>query len=303
MVPAHGWSGRRGSRWILGGLLGSLVGALAAAVPPAAPVAPVDPVAERIAVGGRTFELVRSGRGSPTVVFESGLGASLDAWRRFLPAVARTTTVVAYSRAGEGASDPATAPRPPAAVAGDLHALLHQAGLKPPYVLVGHSVGVLYIRAFAQKYPREVSGLVLIDGTPEGWIQGMRRIDPVHAALQLRQLAASRAAGFPEQGNSGAREEWAGLYDILLSGNLGVPGTLPDVPMIVITGLRPDGTDPRVLEMKRELQGEVFRATTQGMHIVTSRSGHAVPQEEPELVERAITWTVDAARARPPRGP
>ncbi len=301
MTPANGrpfgWRGL----CLLGGLVGSL--AATAAPPPPGAAAPAEPVAERIAVSGRTFELVRSGHGSPTVVFESGLGASLTAWRRFLPALARTTSVVAYSRAGEGASDPATAPRTPAAVAEDLRALLLQAGFKPPYVLVGHSVGVLYIRAFALKYPQEVGGLVLIDGTPEGWIQGMKRIDPVHTALQLRQLAASKAAGFPEQGNSGAREEWAGLYDILVSGSLGVPGALPDVPMIVITGMRPDGTDPRVLQMKRDLQGEVFRATTQGMHIVTARSGHGVPQDEPELVERAITWTVDAARARTPPAP
>jgi pimeloyl-ACP methyl ester carboxylesterase len=246
--------------------------------------------------------MLRSGQGSPTVIFENGLGGSLDDLRRFIPGVAAYASVVCYNRAGYGLSDPGPGPRTVAAVADDLQLLLDRAGIRPPYVLVGYSVGVLFARGFAMKHPSEVSGLVLVEGTPERYLLDLQRIDPKGAARSLKQLAESNATGFADQkGPPGGRGEWIALFQILRTGELGVPGTLPDVPMAVISGLRPDGGDAlsaKIGEMKREEHASLFRFTTNGMHIVTSKSGHDVMQREPELVASAIQWVVAAARQR-----
>ena len=119
-----------------------------------------------IDVGGRRLYLECTGSGSPAVVLQAGLGASSASWGRIAPAVAATTTVCTYDRAGHGRSDEAAAPQDGVALATDLHTLLDRAGVPGPYVLVGHSSGGPYVRVFAGRYPDDVAGMVLLDAQP-----------------------------------------------------------------------------------------------------------------------------------------
>ena len=118
-----------------------------------------------IDVGGHELYLSCAGSGSPTVVLEPGAGATSAQMGWIAPAVARSTRVCVYDRAGRGWSEPADTPQDGAQIATDLHTLLHRAGESGPYVLAGHSFGGLYVRAFAAHYPDEVAGLVLVDAT------------------------------------------------------------------------------------------------------------------------------------------
>jgi len=104
------------------------------------------------------------GHGSPTVVFDSGWEDWAPAWILVQPAVARWTRTCTYDRAGAGFSDPGPMPRTSVRIADDLHAALHNAGIRGPYVLVGHSFGSYNTRVFVDRYPSEVAGLVLVDG-------------------------------------------------------------------------------------------------------------------------------------------
>jgi len=117
-----------------------------------------------------TIAYTLAGHGEPTVVFQSGLGDGKDVWARVLPEAAKRHTVLAYDRPGYGASPKTTAPRDPCTVAEQQHQLLAKLGLKPPYVLVGNSLGGLYQYVYAKLYPQEVAGLVLLDPThPDHW--------------------------------------------------------------------------------------------------------------------------------------
>jgi pimeloyl-ACP methyl ester carboxylesterase len=117
-------------------------------------------------VGGHRLYIECTGSGSPTVVLQSGLGESSSYWGLIAPAVAASTTVCVYDRAGHGRSDEAAGPQDGIALATDLHTLLERAGVVGPYVLVGHSSGGPYVRVFAERYPEQVAGMVLLDAQP-----------------------------------------------------------------------------------------------------------------------------------------
>lgn len=103
--------------------------------------------------------------GTPTVLMEAA-EFSLS-WASVQPEVARFARACSYDRAGLGWSEASPDPRTGAVIVRELHALLEAAGEKPPYLLVGHSKGGMYVRLFAQTYPHEVAGMVLVDSSHE----------------------------------------------------------------------------------------------------------------------------------------
>ena len=128
------------------------------------------PRAELVDVGGYSLYLHCLGEntdGRPTVILETGLGGGATSadWAWVQPAIAKTTRVCAYDRAGLGWSDRSPQPRDAQHVASDLHALLHNSQTPGPFVLVGWSYGGLYVRAYANQYPADVVGMVLIDSS------------------------------------------------------------------------------------------------------------------------------------------
>lgn len=117
--------------------------------------------------GGRHLNLYCRGHGSPTVVFDSGLGDSTVAWALVQPAIAKKTHACSYDRAGLAFSDAAKRPSDAKSDAEDLHALLRAAHIAPPYILVGHSAAGMAVRVFADRYRDEVIGMVIVDGSHE----------------------------------------------------------------------------------------------------------------------------------------
>jgi pimeloyl-ACP methyl ester carboxylesterase len=128
------------------------------------------------------------GKGSPTVVLVSGARGAHDDWTSVVgsggepkpsgssvfPEVSKFTRVCAYDRPGttrlDGTLSPSTPVQQPTTAqegAADLHALLRAAKQKGPYVLVAHSWGGLIVRQYASEYPKDVSGLVLLDAGSE----------------------------------------------------------------------------------------------------------------------------------------
>jgi pimeloyl-ACP methyl ester carboxylesterase len=96
-------------------------------------------------------------------------------------------------------SDPGPAPRDGKAIAADLRATLVKAGERPPYVLVGHSIGVPYIMLYTLLYPTDVSGLVFVDGSHPD---------------QIRQFAANMPNPNDAAGPSYFKRKWVGRVGI-----------------------------------------------------------------------------------------
>lgn len=128
---------------------------------------------------GRRLNLYCIGKGSPTVVFETGLADVTESWAFVQPAIGAHTRACSYDRAGIGYSDPGRRPADSANIADDLHRLLRAAGIKPPYVLVGHSLGGMHVRMYADIYPSEVAGMVLVDSAEETWLENVWQLNPL----------------------------------------------------------------------------------------------------------------------------
>jgi len=127
---------------------------------------------------GRRLNLYCLGRGTPAVIFEAGSGDNNSAWARVQPAIAEHTRACSYDRAGIGFSDPARRASDSANAVDDLRRLLNAASIKPPYILVGHSLGGMHIRLYADLHFDEIAGMVLVDSKDEAWYEKSWQLDP-----------------------------------------------------------------------------------------------------------------------------
>ncbi|MDT4291716.1 alpha/beta hydrolase [Methylomonas sp. MO1] len=147
--------------------LAAVVGAIYQAERTAADLAAFPPPGRMISVNGADLHLYCLGSGTPTLVLEAGLGENVLSWYPVHAKLAQTMRVCAYDRPGLGWSDPVDAAIQAEEVAKNLHALLNNADISPPFVLVGHSRGGIYVRAFYHQFPEQTQGIVLVDSTHE----------------------------------------------------------------------------------------------------------------------------------------
>ena len=138
------------------------------------------PPGEIYIVNGHKMHMYCTGSGTPTIVLEAGLGDDAIVWGGVQPVLSKTTRVCAYDRTGLGWSDPLPPPRDADHIAADLHGLLREAKITGPVVLMGHSMGGIYLRDYASRYPENVAGIVFVDSS---------------TPLQNKRIAAATKAG------------------------------------------------------------------------------------------------------------
>jgi len=218
------------------------------------------------------------GRGSRTVILESGLGDTLDVWKAVQPLIAAgCARTLAYNRAGYLGSDNSNAPRDSQTIVAELRAELQRQNIKPPYVLVGHSLGGLYMQYFARNYPDEVAGLVLIDSTH--WEQ---------------RLAMGNQANTPYSSRTAVTlfMPWIMRREISDSVDAGkqvhASPIASTVPTIVLSSTRgPVGETPSERALAARLQDEIAADFPGADHVRVSDSGHYIQREHPEVVVEA----------------
>lgn len=244
---------------------------------------------DTVAVGPYRMNVAVQGDGPYTVLFESGFGMDLRAWRKVAPAIAESARVVTYSRAGYGKSDPRPEPRTPAQSSAELDELVRAAGLRPPFILVGHSYGGLLIRAFAARHPEQVAGMVFVDPADEGFAAALKRLDAQRAAQDDQLMEQLTPAPL--------LPELKAVQAALDSGRP-VAGALPDVPAVVLTSMRSYAQPefflqtPAAQALWRDAHAGLTRQFTGGSQIVTTNSGHIIQMDEPELVIGAIRQVI-----------
>lgn len=243
--------------------------------------------------------LVVAGSGSPTVVFESGIGQGKRNWAPVFNGVSEITRAVAYDRAGYGQSEASSLPRDGLQIVLELRDMLRVEGILPPYVLVGHSLGGTMVKLFAKTWPNEVAGVVLCDARHEEFTQRCRQ-QGVHRLLYqppnafLRMLAPVPRAEV--------------LAAPLTLKQARRAGRFPDVPLIVLTQSNATSRWPDSLgRVWQASQRRMATMSSLGRIKVVGDAGHNLHMDRPDVVVRAVAGVVRAARLirskqlRPPR--
>lgn len=287
---------------------------------------------EMVEVNGRRMHLDCRGQGSPTVVFDAGLGDSASTWSLVQPEVAKFTRACSYDRPGLGWSDPASVPRDSQHVAAQLEDLLQQAHIAGPYLLVGHSFGGYNQLVFQSLYPDQVVGIVLVDSShpdQEHRLPGPS-MDGYAADLRRKTLGSpfglQRLMGWCRDDYTfpNAPQAWQQVapvsialdcrtpvfrttYDEMLafheSGKqVAAVTTLHALPLIVLShdpqvgaGFPPN-VSAEAEKQWNAMQEELRALSTNSKRVIARTSKHYIESYRPELVIQAIHEVYTAAK-------
>jgi len=282
-------------------------------------------------VNGRAMRLECMGQGSPTIVLEAGGGKDGLTWAGIQPKLAVHTQVCSYDRAGLGWSDTGPSPRDADHVATELHGLLASAHIHIPVVLMGHSMGGLFIRDYAARYPTEVAGLVFEDSStplqnrqpayrafeePRKDTRFDRFLNEATIELGIPRLLGM-CSGRSDQANGISQRLFyedrchepfqameAEMENFDLSGQETVnTGPFGDMPILILFhDLAIDAPDiPRsLIEETKTDQDAFLRLSTRTRRVIVKNSGHFVHFDRPDVVEREVTDLIDRIRGNKP---
>jgi pimeloyl-ACP methyl ester carboxylesterase len=210
------------------------------------------------------------------VVFEAGLGADASAWRKVSGPISHFAQVILYDRAGLGMSVPLADRQQPITarhVAGALDKLLKQAALHPPFILVGHSLGGLYVQMFARLHPADVAGVVLLDSSST----------EAPPELTTRATLVPGTADFLEE---------AGVDES--NRQVRAAGPFPAIPLTVIAATDHGPYFRQWEPTLMRLQKQLATLSPLGTLIVAQGSGHDVAHDRPDVVIAAVRAMADA---------
>lgn len=269
----------------------------------------MDGVTIMVPVGEHRLEATVFGDGEPAVVIEPSYGGRAQAWRPIAETIAAgaKTTVVTYNRAPYGASSPARDGRRPREVAHDLDGVLKALGVTVPLVLVGHSLGGVYVRAYAALHLDRVSGMVLVDSSHEAQRSVITRClppkDRVAASLTVPQLIVRSRRWRGGGDRRSCLTEFRMFKRLSAADQALAPGGLGGRPLIVITRGPVSRARPgRLWRAWYALQQDLALLSDNSRHIVSDSPEHYVQDGDPELVSGAIRDVIRSARSGTPLG-
>jgi len=273
-----------------------------------------------------------TGEGSPTVILDSGLGDSYVTWLGVQSQIAKFTRVCSYDRAGLGYSDSSPRPRTSRVMAEELHALLQAAGIAPPYVLVGHSMGGYNVRLYTSLHRNEITGMVLVDAShPDQENRFPPALRSMEASWQREAefLAYTTPLGIPRllgvcdedpvrraaDCNFNTAQEGIKEMKALTqsAAETAATGSLGDLPLAVLSHDpdKPSSELPADLakptnQAWEKMQEELAHLSTRGTLTIARNSGHYIQIDRPDLVVEAVHTVLDQTRVQlsaPPSKP
>jgi hypothetical protein len=224
----------------------------------------------------RNIEFSSTQHSTTPVIFESGLGGTMEWWKAVLQQISDDTTTFAYNRPGYGKSERVLTDRDADHIVSELRLLLHHKNIKPPYILVGHSLGGLYMQFFARRYPEEIKALILVDSTHPKQLEGEGAID--RQSFLVRGLLGVLVTG-------SAKDE---LSYLSKSGEqvLNLP-TIQHLPVYVLSASKPMQEKSALADDSNEKRKDIARLYPGSIQIWVN-SGHGIPLENPASVVSAI---------------
>ncbi|WP_026967596.1 alpha/beta fold hydrolase [Algoriphagus terrigena] len=257
-------------------------------------------------------------KGSTVIVFENGMGVDLGSWNKVLDSIASFAPVVAYDRAGMGKSEVVFEMPTIQFVNENLHALLDSLQILPPYILVGHSFGGVYIRSYAGLYPDEIAGLVFVDPadfteTKDDWNDIFRTIGVPEAKIEEMITKRLYQPSKVDSVNFGPWSEGEVLRELRLNDFEEISRlTLPNVPIYFFVGGKfdvpverrsKDFDQEQFFHVKNNSNMErwkklIYASDKGGALIYLTNSGHYIQWDEPQSLIANIKVLVDSLKEK-----
>ena len=232
-----------------------------------------------VPVADAQMALYASGMDEPVIVLVAGYGGDHRTWRDVQPRLSKFARVVSYDRLGSGNSTPSILPRVVSNFVEELREGLATAGLKPPYLLVGHSYGGAMVRLYASRYPGEVDGLVLVDPAMEEFYRRAEVEAPDEYLHELENVHADADA----TRSDAVRRDFLGFETSLQQLRAAPP--LTDENVVILSAAEID----LPVRLRAVWLDEHARwAKTVGATHVHVKSGHRIPRQQPDAVVRAV---------------
>jgi len=258
-----------------------------------------------ISVGRHRLAATVAGLGTPAVVIEPPFGGAAEDWDKIAAALAEETTVITYDRAPYGASSRARDARTPRDIAADLDGLLRELGVAGPLVLVGHSAGGIYVRAYAAEHLDRVAGMILVESSHEGQRLVLDPLRPRKDRLKTALVIPSIIRESLDQRRGGDRRsiirEWRTFKRATAVRPALPPGGLGSRPLVVLTcAPGHPGVPERVHQAWHDLHRDLAGLSSNSRHVVSRSYDHYLNFGDPDLVVSAIRDVVRCARSGNP---
>jgi pimeloyl-ACP methyl ester carboxylesterase len=255
-----------------------------------------------ITVGRHQLAATVFGEGTPVVVIEPSFGGAAADWEQIARTLAEETTVITYDRAPYGASSAAQDARTPHDIAADLDGLLRELGVTGPVVLVGHSAGGIYVRAYAAEHLERVAGMVLVESSHEGQRPVLDPLQSAKNRLVTALIISSIIRESRESRRGGDRRsiirEWRTFRRVTDAASALPPAGLGDRPLVVLTCAPGDPTVPdRMYQAWYDLHRDLAGLSANSRHVLSDSPSHYLHLGDPRLVATAIADVVRCARS------
>lgn len=239
-----------------------------------------------VGVDGHQLRMLIAGSGSPTIVLEDGIGNGIEFQAELQAELAKLSTTVSYDHASTGGSTSGPFPRDATRIAHELRLALRSAGLAPPFVLIGGSIGAEYIRIFAAEFPEETCGLILLDPTPDweqllDWaaIHAPTRVNTYRRLVLDGNAMMDRLMSVQEPGRAA---EWDALEITRAMAQRTVLS--PEILIVQITGAGGRQTSSIMDDKIRFFDDWLRKHLPQARHVLALHSGHSIPITDRQLV-------------------
>lgn len=235
-------------------------------------------------IDSRKVAYAAGGEGAPVIVLESGMGSNMSTWSSVFDSLIQITSVFAYDRPGYGHSRQHRNPASATELVRQLHQNLTTTGQTPPYLVVGHSAGGLYVNIFARMYPHETAGVVLLDSSHPRQTEYFRNQRPMLYSAFLATTAIGKTAH---------------EADILINihGEFEGLAPFPDVPLTVLTAERSSVFETSAMRKQwLEFQKDIAGMSSRSVHKIVEDSGHFIHKDKPQAVIDEITRFVNLAK-------
>lgn len=225
------------------------------------------------------FNTLIKGTGSPTIIFESGLGTPLNNWDSIQTRISDNYKTISYDRKGIGQSPVTDNPRTIENLVNDLDILINQNKIDGPIVLVGHSIGGHIIRKYQQSFPSKVTGLFLIDPTNEYVYEEVFKQMSPESADSMKTAWDNSYKKQP----IGVYNEWKEVYNI---DKIMRKNPLPkNIPVTILVSYQGNSFNTeKNIQIRKKLSSDWKRDKPNVKILNTTNSGHYIHLGEPEWV-------------------